>query len=104
MSKKTIGLAGLVPGQDPGDLVLLVLVWHQIGERNAGEQVVDALLEHSPHRPDATRCVRTTSLGIDRVKIAVDFEGDVLRGLDHVFYRNGLGITCEVIAALGAPN
>src|SRR2546430_3184547 len=95
MSKKTIGLAGLVPGHDPGDLVQLVLVVHQVGERNAGEQVVDALLQHSPHRPDATRRVRTTSLGIDRVKIAVDFEGDVLRGLDHIFDRNGLRITRE---------
>src|SRR5438034_4708551 len=27
--------------------------------------------------PDAARRVRTTSLGIDRVEIAVDFEGDV---------------------------
>ena len=76
--KKTQATTGLVPGHDPGDLIQLALLMHQVRERDAPEQLVDALLEHPPDRPDATGCVRTSSLGIDRVEIAVDFEGDVL--------------------------
>src|SRR2546422_4631203 len=83
-------MAGLVPGHDPGDVVQLRLVVRQVRKRDAGQQLVDPLLQHPPDRPDAARRVRTTSLGIDRVEIAVDFEGDVLRGLDHVLHADVL--------------
>src|SRR5438034_1744910 len=94
-------MAGLVPGHDPGDVVQLRLVVRQVRERDAGQQLVDPLLQHPPDRPDAARRVRTTSLGIDRVEIAVDFEGDVLRGLDHVLHADVLRWTREVIPAFG---
>src|SRR6266704_1627490 len=97
-------MAGLVPGQDPGDGVQLGLVVREVRERDAGQQVIDPLLQHSPDRPDAARRVRTTSLRVDRVEIAVDFEGDVLRGLDHVLHADGVWLAREVIPALGAAD
>src|SRR2546422_2502559 len=97
-------MAGLVPGHDPGDVVQLRLVVRQVRERDAGQQLVDPLLQHPPDRPDAARRVRTTSLGIDRVEIAVDFEGDVLRGLDHVLHADVLRWTREVIPAFGSAH
>src|SRR5690242_4658328 len=93
-------MAGLVPGQNPGDLVELAFVVREIGEGDAGQQIVDPLLEHSPHRPDAARRVWTTSLRIDGMEIAVDFEGDVLRRLNHVFYADRLRLASEVVATL----
>src|SRR5882724_12015566 len=38
------------------------------------------------------------------MEIAVDFEGDVLRGLDHVFDGDDVGLPGEVIPALGATD
>src|SRR2546427_8536386 len=52
-----------------------------IYQRLAGQQVVDASLQHSPHRPDATRRLRATSMRVDRMQITVDLERDVLGGL-----------------------
>src|SRR2546425_10802533 len=39
---------------------------------------------------------------VDRVQIAVDLERDVLGGLHHILDGDGLRLTREVIAALGA--
>src|SRR5207249_2529326 len=76
--KKTVGEPDLVPGQSPGDLIEDVgFVALQVGERDTGQQVVDASLQHSPHRPDATRRLRATSMRVDRVQIAVDLKRDV---------------------------
>src|SRR3977135_1596036 len=97
-------MAGLVPGQNPGDVIHLRLIVRQVRERYAGQQIVDPLLQHSPDGPDAARRLRTTALGIDRVKIAVHFEGDVLRRLDHVLDRDDVRLTGEVVTALGAPD
>src|SRR3989449_10899984 len=97
-------MAGLVPGQRPGDVVQLGLIVREVRERDAGQQIVDPLLQHSPDGPDAARSLRTTSLGIDGMEIAVDFEGDVLRGLDHVLDGDDVGLTGEVVAALGTTN
>src|SRR5438309_5129801 len=41
---------------------------------------------------------------VDRMQIAVDLEGDVLRGLHHVLDGAGLRFTREVVAALGAAH
>src|SRR6266542_2425766 len=97
-------MAGLVPGQDPGDVVQFRLVVRQVRERDGSEQIVDPLLQHAPDRPDAARGVRTTSVRVDGMEIAVDFEGDVLRGLDDVLHRDRLRVTREVVAALGAAD
>src|SRR5260370_42692564 len=79
--KKTIGMAGLVPGQSPGDLGEFRLVVRQVPERDAGQQIVDPLLEHSPDRPDAAPRLRTTSAGTAGMEIAGDVERAELRGL-----------------------
>src|SRR5919198_3337041 len=97
-------MAGLVPGHDPGGLVQFGLVVREVHERDAGEQLVDPLLQHPPDRPDAARRVPTTSLGVDRMEIAVDFEGDVLRRLDHIFDTDGLRVARQVVAAFGATH
>src|SRR6058998_3866711 len=41
---------------------------------------------------------------VDRMQIAVDLERDVLRGLHHVLDGDGLRLTREVVAALGAAH
>src|SRR5438876_1347416 len=97
-------MAGLVPGQSPGDVVQLGLIVREVREGNAGQQIVDPLLQHSPDGPDAARSLRTTSLGIDGMEVAIDFEGDVLRGFDHVLDGDDVGLTGEMIAALGATD
>src|SRR2546422_3332966 len=97
-------MAGLVPGQSPGDVVQLRLIVREVREGNAGQQIVDPLLQHSPDGPDAARSLRTTSLGIDGMEIAIDFEGDVLRSFDHVLDGDDVGLTGEMIAALGATD
>src|SRR5438477_443189 len=97
-------MAGLVPGQRPGDVIQLGLIVREVRERDAGQQIVDPLLQHSPDGPDAARSLRTTSLRVDGMEIAVHFEGDVLRGFDHVFDGDDLGLTGEVVAALGATD
>src|SRR2546425_5479763 len=63
-------MAGLVPGQSPGDVVQLGLIVREVREGNAGQQIVDPLLQHSPDGPDAARSLRTTSLGIDGMEVA----------------------------------
>src|SRR5438445_10798198 len=89
--KKTVGEPDLVPGQSPGDLIEDVgFVALQVGERDTGQQVVDASLQHSPHRPDATRRLRATSMRVDLVQIAVDLERDVLGCLLHIIVGVGL--------------
>src|SRR2546425_4748475 len=97
-------MAGLVPGQRPGDVVQLGLIVREVRERDAGQQIVDPLLQHSPDGPDAARSLRTTSLRVDGMEIAVDFEGDVLRGLDRGFDGDDVGLPGEVIPALGATD
>src|SRR2546428_9886915 len=97
-------MAGLVPGQSPGDVVQLGLIVREVREGNAGQQIVDPLLQHSPDGPDAARSLRTTSLGIDGMEVAIDFEGDVLRGFDHVLDGDDVGLTGDMIAALGATD
>src|SRR5439155_1308627 len=57
-----------------------------------------------PHGPDAARSLRTTSLRIDGMEVAVDFEGDVLRGFNHIFDGDDVGLTGEMITALGATH
>src|SRR5436190_14273512 len=104
VQKKTIGMAGLVPGQSPGDVVQLGLIVREVREGNAGQQIVDPLLQHSPDGPDAARSLRTTSLGIDGMEVAIDFEGDVLRGFDHVLDGDDVGLTGEMITALCATD
>src|SRR5947209_17758120 len=104
VQKKTIGMAGLVPGQRPGDVVQLRLIVREVRQRNAGQQIVDPLLQHSPHGPDAARSLRTTSLRVDGMEIAVDFEGDLLRGLDHVLDGDAVWLAGQMVAALGAAD
>src|SRR6266700_3028612 len=92
-------MAGLVPGQSPGDVVQLGLIVREVREGNAGQQIVDPLLQHSPDGPDAARSLRTTSLGIDGMEVAIDFEGVVLRGFDHVLDGDGVWLTGEMLAS-----
>src|SRR4029077_15221853 len=58
----------------------------------------------SPNGPDDARSLRTTSLRIDGMEVAVDFEGNVLRGFDHVFDGDDVGLTGEMVATLGTPH
>src|SRR5438093_12855941 len=94
-------MAGLVPGQRPGDVIQLRLIVREVRERDAGQQIVDPLLQHSPDGPDAARSLRTTSLRVDGMEIAVHFEGDVLRGFDHVFDGDDIVLAGYVVAAFG---
>src|SRR6059058_1379460 len=80
-------MAGLVPGQRPGDVVQLRLIVREVRQRNAGQQIVDPLLQHSPHGPDAARSLRTTSLRIDGMEVAVDFEAS-----EHVTFE----VNCDL--------
>src|SRR2546425_328797 len=105
VTKKPVGEPDLVPRQGPGDLVEDVgFVALQVGERDAVQQVVDASLQHSPHRPDATRRLRATSMRVDRMQITVDLERDVLGCLHDILDGDGLGITRQVVAALRAAH
>src|SRR5260370_7886297 len=97
-------MAGLVPGQRRGDVVQLGLIVREVRERDAGQQIVDPLLQHSPDGPDAARSLRTTSLRVDGMEIAVDFEGDVLRGLDYAFDGDASGLPTQRLPALAAPD
>src|SRR5713101_2268679 len=97
-------MAGLVPGQRPGDVVQLGLIVREGRERDAGQQIVDPLLQHSPDGPYAARSLRTTSLRIDGMEVAVDFEGDVFRGFDHVLNGDDVRLTREMVSALGATD
>src|SRR5207247_10478421 len=94
----------LGPGQRPGDVVQLRLIVREVREGDAGQQIVDPLLQHSPDGPDAARSLRTTSLRIDGMQVAVHFEGDVLRGFDYVLDGDDVGLTGEVVSALGATD
>src|SRR3989449_4881184 len=93
--KKTIGMAGLVPGQRPGDVIQLGLIVREVRERDAGQPIGDPLFQHSPDGPDAARSLRTTSLRVDGMEIAVHFECDVLRGFDHVLDGEDVVLTGE---------
>ena len=76
----------------------------QVGEGDAVEHAVDALLEQPPHRPDAARGLRATSPGVDRMEIAVDFEGDALGGLHHVLHGDGLRLARQEVPAPGSAH
>src|SRR5207253_11334864 len=95
-------MAGLVPGQSPGDVVQLGLIVREVREGNAGQQIVEPLLQHSPDGPDAARSLRTTSLGVVGMEVAIDGEGDVLRGCGQVRDGDDVGRTRVRIAGLRA--
>src|SRR5262249_19875667 len=82
----------------------LKLLLHQVREGNARQQLVHPLLEGMPYRPDAAERPRATSLGIDRMRVAVDLEGLVLGRGHDVTDGNGGGFLRKEIPALGAAD
>src|SRR5690606_32669587 len=82
----------------------LGLFLHEIGERDAGEQVVDPLLQCLPHRPDAAGAAGVASLGVDGTRIAVDLEGLVLRRRHDVPHRYLGRDPRQEVAAVRAPD
>src|SRR2546422_3883423 len=61
--------------RDADQLLDLRCLFHQVGQRDARQQLVHPLLERDPDWPDGTGRPRVTSLGVDLVVFAVDLEG-----------------------------
>src|SRR3954468_22938631 len=57
-----------------------------------------------PDWPDAAGRAGATSLGIDRVGVAVDLESLTLGGAHDIPHRDGAGVPGQEVPALGAPN
>src|SRR6267378_3061071 len=63
-----------------GDLVDLWLGMLEVGEGHAGEDFVNAPLEHAPDRTNAAGGRRIAAFFVHAVDVAVDLERHVLRG------------------------
>lgn len=78
-------------------------VLEQVPEVDALERIINPLLKHHPHRPDAAvRRISAAVLG-NRMREAPNVECGVLRGRYHLSHRNVSGVTREHISAMRAP-
>ncbi len=95
---------GLTRRRYPDQLLYLRLLPHQVGQGDAGQQLIHPLLEGMPHRPDAAGAPGATSIGIDWPRIAVYLEGLVLRGCHDVADRNDVRLPREVVPTFGTAH
>src|SRR5439155_17709807 len=63
------------------------LVVKQVGQAHALQNVVDSLLQHHPHRPDAATIRRVAPFFLDRMAYAVKIERLELRCVDYISDR-----------------
>src|SRR5690606_19653643 len=83
-------------------LLDLLFGTHQVCQRDAAKESVDASLQLGPDRTDAARTARVAALGIDAVMVAVDLEGLVLARGHHVVDGHRRSVARQEVATLRA--
>jgi hypothetical protein len=91
-------------GGYPNQLLDFSFLAQQVGQGDARQQLIDALLEGLPDRPDAAGADGTTSSRFDRVRLAIDLECLMLGSRHHITNRDGFRQASQEITPLCPPH